>query len=219
MHSPLDIRNIRCLDGLHYSFELLEHFYESLHKDCCEIPKDNSKVIPVLASCWGFIDTLHRIREIAQSIPGLSDKHPEMRAFLSATALAETYRHYIQHLRQELAKDPPNTFPVWGSLSWVDDKKPERSYMAMFGAQLSATSYTGSVFDTVNKKWVSNVCLGVKDYSFNFDPIYEACTRFKKFVLPYLFDGASGQVKFHEKLPILAIDAPVIPPSPPPPNV
>lgn len=129
-----------------------------------------------------------------------------MRAFIDATVLAEDYRHYIQHLREELAKDPPNTFPVWGSLSWVDENNPARSHIAILGAQIGSTGYTGCVFDTAEKKWVSKVCLGVGQTSFNFDPIYEDCIRFKNFVLPYLFDGASEKVKFHEKLPIVTID-------------
>lgn len=206
MVTKLQVRNIRCLDGLHYSFELLEHFHKALHATCCEILHDNSKVIPALACCWGFVDTLHRIREIGQSIPGLSAKHQEMRAFLSETALAEDYRHYIQHLRIELSKDPPNTFPVWGSLSWVDGSSDERSYVAIFGAYLSGTSYTGCVYDTVNRVWVSKVCLGVDHRSFNFDPIYEAALRFKKFVMPFLIKGNSEAIKFHNNLPIITID-------------
>src|SRR3972149_6534693 len=98
MITQLEVRNIRCFDGLHYSFELLRHFYQGLHKACCEIPADNSKVVPALGSCWGFIDALHRIREIAQAIPGLSAKHAEMRAFLSASSLAEDYSHSTQPL-------------------------------------------------------------------------------------------------------------------------
>jgi hypothetical protein len=107
MLNVITLRKIRCLDGLHYSFQLLRHYHSGLWETCCEIPSDNTKIIPALAACWGFVDALHRIREIAQSIPGLSAKHTEMRAFLSASGLAEEFRHYIQHLRGELAKDPP----------------------------------------------------------------------------------------------------------------
>lgn len=205
MREKLELRKIRCLDGLHYSFELLRYFYQRLHTTCREIPVDNEKVVPALACCWGFVDALHRIREIAQSIPDLSAKHQEMRAFLDATALAEDYRDYIQHLRSELAKDPPNTFPVWGSLSWVEEGNPNRSHIAILGAQIDGTTYTGCVYDTVEKKWVSKVCLGVDQRSFNFDPIYKACMRFKDFVLPYLVDDASDNVKFHDKLPIITM--------------
>lgn len=206
MLTNIDVRNIRCLDGLHYSFELLSYHYHPLHELCCELNSDSSKIIPVLASCWGFIDALHRIREIAQSLPRLSTKHQEMRFFLDATAITEDYRHYIQHLRNELAKDPPNTFPVWGSLSWVDKNKPSRSYTALFGAKIEGVSYTGSVYDMARKKWVSTVCLGVGGISFNFDPIYEAAMRFKNFVILHLKQSFSNELAFHDKLPIITMD-------------
>lgn len=77
-----DIKKVRCFDGLHYSFELLEHYYHGLYETCSEIPTDNSKLIIALSSCWGFIDALHRIREISQSVPSLNTKRVEMRVFL-----------------------------------------------------------------------------------------------------------------------------------------
>ncbi|MCH8863108.1 MAG: hypothetical protein IID51_11425 [Proteobacteria bacterium] len=206
MATILEVRNIRCFDGLHYSFELLSYFHSNLHPMCCEIIDDNAKVIPALACAWGFVDALHRIREISQSLPRLGDKHPEMRAFLSATALAEDYRHYIQHLRGELSKDPPNGFPVWGSLSWVDDKNEAESHIALFGAQIEGTGYSGCVYDRLEKKWVSKVCLGVGHRSFNFDKVYDSVLRFKEFVLPFVIEGASEEIKLHNKLPIMTME-------------
>ena len=212
MLSALDIRKIRCLDGLHYSFRLLSHFYLGLWETCCRIPDNNSQIISALASCWGFVDALHRIREISQSVPGLSTKHPEMRAFLSATDLAEDYRHYIQHLRGELAKQPPNTFPVWGSLSWVDPVIPTRSNIAILGAQIQGTNFTGCVYDTVERQWVSKVCFGIDNHSFNFDTVFLAAQRFEAFIVPTLIKDASAEVQFHDKLPIVSVDL-VIQPS------
>lgn len=206
MLTALDLRKIRCLDGLHYSFQLLRNYHSNLWETCCKIPEDNSHVVSALASCWGFIDAVHRIREIAQSIPGLNVKHVEMRAFLSASSLAEDYRHYIQHLRGELAKNPPNSFPVWGSLSWVDGTNPQRAHIAILGAQIQGTQYTGCVYDTVRKQWVSKVCLGVIEQSFNFDTIFLSTLRFENFILPFLTEGASDEVQFHNKLPIVSID-------------
>ncbi|MHB9112535.1 MAG: hypothetical protein ACYC4D_07905 [Thermoleophilia bacterium] len=206
MMPNIDVRTILCLDGLHYSFELLNYYYLPLHELCCELPSDNTKVIPVLASCWGFIDTLHRIRELAQSLPRLSVKHHEIRRFLNTTSIAEDYRHYIQHLRNELAKDPPNPFPVWGSLSWIDKENPKRSYIALFGAQFAGISYTGCVFDTVHKRWVSKVCLGIGGKSFNFDPIFDASIRFKQFVITEIRDNTPMEVT-QGKLPIMTIEA------------
>lgn len=206
MLTALDIRKVRCLDGLHYSFELLKGYYDQLWETCCKILTNHSQAIPALAACWGFIDALHRIREIAQSIPGLSAKHPEMRAFLAASSLSEDYRHYIQHLRGELAKDPPNTFPVWGTLSWVDQSNIHRTYAAILGAQIEGTQYTGCVYDTFENRWVSKVCLGVGGKSFNFDSIFESIIRFESFIMPYLKEGLSPKVQLRETLPILSVD-------------
>ena len=159
MLTALDLRKIRCFDGLHYSFQLLRHFESELWSTCCKIPVDNSQIICALASCWGFVDAVHRIREIAQSIPSVSTKHAEMRAFLSATSVAEEFRHYMQHLRNELSKDSPNSFPVWGSLSWVDPVIPTRTHIAILGAQICGTEYTGCVYDTMERKCKSTLCI------------------------------------------------------------
>ena len=211
MLTTLDIRKLRCIDGLHYSFQLLRLSYEPMWDVCCEIAADNSKAGAALSLCWGFIDSLHRIREIAQAVPALSAKHPEMRAFMAATELAENYRHYIQHVRRELCSDPPHTFPVWGSLSWVDRTDSSTCHTAMLGAQIAGTQFSGCVYDTVEGRWVSNVCLGVLDHSFNFDPAYASATRFKDFVMPLLTTGAPPEVEFHEKLPITSASVRFIP--------
>jgi len=202
MLTALDLRKLRCLDGLHYSFEILEFTHQSLWQTCCAIRSDNSKAAVALSHCWSFIDSLHRIREIAQAVPGLGSKHLEMRTFLSATSLAENCRHYIQHVRHELSKDPPITFPVWGSLSWVDPDDETNCYTAMLVDQIAGTQYTGCVFDTVEGRWVSKVCLGVDSHSFNFDLMHQAALRFRAFVIPMLVESAAPEIQFHDKLPI-----------------
>lgn len=206
MQTARDFRKIRCWDGLHFSFQLLHHHYSSLWETCCKIPTENPKLIPALAGCWGFIDALHRIREIAQSVPDLSVKAPEMRAFLSATKVAEDGRHYIQHLRNELANDPPNTFPVWGSISWVDYNNRLKSHIVSFGAQIPGNQITGCVYDRLENRYVSKVCLGVRNLSFNFDPIYASVQRFEHFIMPLLVTWASDRVHFHDTLNITSVE-------------
>lgn len=202
----IELRKVRCIDGLHYSFEMLESFQANLYQDCCEIQNNNSAVVKVISGSWGFIDALHRVREIAQSTPGINVKHQEMRAFLNATELAEEFRHYIQHLRGELANDPPNTFPVWGSISWVDPNKTNRCHTAMFGAQIQGTKFSSCVYDRLKGKWVSKVALSIDGKSFNFDLMYEAAVRVRKYLVPAIVKGSSAEIEFHEKLPILTVD-------------
>jgi hypothetical protein len=207
MPSALDVRKIRCLDGLHYSFQMLRHHYADLWETCCEIPGNNSKLIAALAAGWGFIDALHRIREISQAVPGLSAKHPEMQEFLAASILAEDYRHYTHHLRGELANDTPaHSFPVWGTLSWIDPVNPTRSHMAIIGTQIEGPNYTGCPYDAVEKKWVSKVCLGLNGKSFNFDPVYLSAIKFEAFVLPLLNEKVPGHAEPEEDLPLISVD-------------
>lgn len=205
MLTSIDLRRLRCWDGLHYSFQMLHLSQESLWQTCCAIPSASSKAVLGLVLCWNFIDALHRIREIAQATPGLNVKDLEPRIFLEATALTEEYRHYIQHLRKELNKEPPNSFPVWGSLSWVDAADSSKSHIAHLGAQIPGMQFSGCVFDTHNRKWVSRVCLGIDTRSFNFDPIYDAAVRFEGFVLPHLLQSFSPDIQRHDKLPIMSI--------------
>ena len=205
MHASSDIRIVKCLDGLHYSFEILRYVYSSLHEACAKIKDDQEALIPAIWLCWSFVDVLHRIREIAQALPGLSGKDKELVSFLKETNLAEEYRHYIQHLRAELSKREVNPFPVWGSLSWVDPKDSSCTHTVFIGAQISSTSYSGSVFDTVERKWVSKVCLGVREKSFNFDPIFEACTRFQKYIVPWALSTYKPRIRLIAKVPIVTM--------------
>ena len=198
--NPLATRHLKVLDGMRFSFRLLEHHYRGLYPSCVLIPKDNAQVVPALASCWGFIDSLHRLRELTAAAPGLGGKKPEVKRFLAATSLAEDCRHYIQHLRHELAKSQPSPFPVWGSLSWVDQAL---THTVIIGTRLPEVQYSGAVFDTHERRWLSKVCLGVENSSFNFDPIFEETKAFEQFVIPWLLAQHVGVLTVSQQFPII----------------
>jgi hypothetical protein len=160
-------RRLRIFDGLHVSFRMLEHHHAVMYEACVDIRTNQKRVIPALAACWGFIDSLHRLRELSQAIPGLGGRTPELIRFLKTTGMAEDCRHYVQHLREELVSD--RSHPVWGSLSWVDSEDPLTSHTVWLGTQLPGQSSTGAVFDRIEGKWASKVCLGIDNLSFNFD--------------------------------------------------
>jgi hypothetical protein len=205
MHSSKDIRQVKCFDGLHYSFEFLKYNYSLLYESCVGIRNDQKNIISALSQCWSFIDAVHRIREIVQALPGLSKNSNELKRFLKTTEIAEAYRHYIQHLRGELSKKEINSFPVWGSLGWVDLDDPDRSYLVIIGAQIERTSHSGCVFDKWAGKWVSKVCLGVDGKSFNFDPIYEECMKFREFIMPWITSNYEPGIKVTEKLTVISM--------------
>lgn len=204
MHASQDVRIVKCMDGLHYSFAMLDHVYAGMHELCSGIPTDESLLPQALWRCWSFIDILHRIREISQAIPGLSKKNEQLVDFLAATTQAETFRHYIQHLREELSKPGTNKHPVWGSLSWVDPKDASLSHLVVIGAQHPGISYSGCVYDQWERKWVSKVCLDVEGRSFNFDPAFEACGKFRAFIFAWAAEIYQPGFRFAKKPPVIS---------------
>lgn len=204
MRAATDTRLVRCLNGLTLSFAMLQHMHADLHLVCASLTSNKGSLPLAFWRCWSFVDIVHRIREVSQAVPGLSAKNSDLRIFLDATAIAEKFRHYIQHLRSQLAKSPGNTFPVWGSLSWVDPVDSLLTHTALAGAQVGEIQYAGCVFDTHERRWVSKVALSVESNSFNFDPIFEACNRFRDFVIPWVLSTYTPGVLLQEDLPIFS---------------
>ena len=201
----LAVRRIKVLDGLFYSFRLLEHHYENLYPACNKVRESPDTAVAILAGCWGFIDMLHRARELAQLVPGLGRRNAELSLFLRTTGLAEEYRHYMQHLRRELGNTEAHGFPVWGSISWVDPQDESLSHTVMIGSLPpdTKTNFSGAVFDSLKKKWVSRVSLGIRGSSFNFDPMLEAAKRFEAYVIPWILDRAGIATLPKGQLPIV----------------
>ena len=205
VEEPTQIKLIKCVDGLHFSFGMIDHFYKDLHQDCINLPKEDSNVVKVISKCWGFVDSLHRIREIIQSLPTINpSKTPQIRIFLEKTKHFEDFRHYIQHLRGELCKSPPNQHPVWGSISWVDENDDMLVHTAVIGSNIPGTQHTSCVYDTVNECWVSKVCLGIENKSLNFDPLYNEIKTVQKFIMPKLFESFSGKIKTTSEVHIMS---------------
>ncbi len=203
MNLTIDTRKLKCLDGLHYSFEMLNLNYESLYDVCTKVTENQTNIIKALSQCWSIIDIVHRIREISQGIPGLNKNERKLLTFLQKTKEIEFCRHYIQHLRGELSKSNP--FPVWGSLSWVDPQDTARSFIAVMGAQVEGIQYSGCVYDRLEKRWVSRVTLGVNHLSINFDPLYEATIEFQDFVIPWIIKNNHANLEIRHNIPIYVV--------------
>jgi hypothetical protein len=198
-------RQVKVLEGMHFSFRLLEYHSESMYGSCSAIPKDRAQIIPALAHCWGFIDALHRLRELAQVVPGLKGQYPERRRFIAETKLVEGYRHYIQHLKREVGQRKiVSTQPVWGSLSWVDPEDASATHTVQLGSKVVETTYTGAVYDTVEKRWVSRVCLSVGGSSFNFDVLFREVTTFAAFMKSWMAAHGDGAA-MSDDLPIFTV--------------
>jgi hypothetical protein len=207
MHASTDIRKVKCLDALSMSYSLLEYNYSHLYDKCAAIQESENNLSAALSYAWMIIDLVHRIREISQGIPGLSKRNKYLSRFLQETKVAEEYRHYIQHLRGELSKNPPNPFPVWGSLCWIDMNDSLLSHLAIFGAQLEGNRLGGAIYDREEKRWLSRVTLSIGDLTFSFDPIVEETLAFRDFILPWLINSYQPGVKVTNNVSFVSISA------------
>ena len=196
-------KQIKCCEGLHYSFELLDINFTTLYDKCIGIPENTENNLFALTQGWFIVDLVHRIREISQTVPGLSHNEPKLKNFLRETKVAEDFRHYIQHLRAELTKSDLIQTPVWGTLSWIDPEDKNCSYIAITGSRLENTSYPGCTFDIIQNQWISRVCLCIGDFSFDFDLVYEATQIFKEFIYSWMKNSLGIEIKKNQKLPIL----------------
>ena len=75
--------------------------------------------------------------------------------------------------------------------------------MIMFGAWIKGTSYSGCIYDTHNQTWLSKVSLGLGERSFNFDPVYKACCKFRDFVVPLSLSTYKPAVEIDTEMPIV----------------
>lgn len=202
MHAATDPRLVRCLDALYMSFQMLETLQIELYPICTEIPTKRDSLHRAFMIAWTIVDTSHRIREVAQCVPGLSGSTPELRLLMQKTHIAEQLRHYIQHLRSELSRQPGNPFPVWGNLSWVDPDDRTACHTALAGAELPGVSHGSCVFDTLAERWVSNVTLSIGTLVFSVDSVVEACLDFRGFIIPWIRSTYSPGVTFQKRVPI-----------------
>jgi hypothetical protein len=204
MHAKDDPRLFRFLDGFHQSLALITIQYA----DLCAVqsrltPEDQVLIMRGISLAWSIVDSVHRVRELAEAMPGLKASDKERRDFLAATAIAEGFRHYIQHLRGELSKPEIDNFPVWGTFSWVDPKDDKQCYSALTGTIVGKISIQSCVFDSWEKRWVSKVTISIRGQSFNIDPIYAATIRFCKHAVQWIVGLKSGQFKVQENIPVV----------------
>jgi len=206
MHSKDDPRLFRFLDFIYYSLEVLNVQYNDLNGILIKLkPSDSKEIIHALAISWSIIDSIHRIREVAQNIPGLSSKTPQLKSFLDETKIVEVYRDYIQHLRNELSKIELDPFPVWGNFSWIDNEDKITCHTAFTGSVVGNVGFGTCVYDRYEKKWVSKTVICIKKCVFNIDPCYESAKKFCQFAYNRIKELKADQIKVRQGIPVISL--------------
>jgi len=99
-------KNVLFADGVRYSLEIADVSYSRLLSSTerlSGLDRESSEMQPdivcAVADAWLFVDSLHRLRELVQALPGLKQKDPEVQVFLRGTRHMEDLRHTVQHYR------------------------------------------------------------------------------------------------------------------------
>lgn len=129
-HIPADLNQQQAsfFDGIRYAVEMADlasiRLTDSLWRlstICQDTKLDPIAVISSFLDAWSMVDSIHRLRELLEQMPGLRKKSqsPLYRRFRHETAVVKDIRNTVQHLRGEIHEMATNGWPVWGTLDWL----------------------------------------------------------------------------------------------------
>ena len=75
--------------------------------------------------------------------------------------------------------------------------------IAVVGTQLPGVGYSGCVFDTKARQWVSKVTLGLGNRAVNIDPLYEATMKYRGFIEPWIIQHFGDRLSILKEIPLL----------------
>lgn len=152
------------LDGLRYSLAMAEVASKRLNQSLAVIEAKlelaepyESEVVSSLLDAWSIVDMCNRIRDLVQSTPSLSPKHPSIQVFIRATTKVDELRNYVQHLQSEIPQIPSQSYPLWGSISWVSASNSRKCFTIVAGSLLTGVNAPGCSWDTVDKRFSSHL--------------------------------------------------------------
>jgi hypothetical protein len=181
------------LDGLRYSFQMANLATARLREMIDEIAQCYSKdeytenqITSCLLDAWMFVDICHRVRELVQQVPGLSQKIPGIQIFLRGTEHIENLRNYVQHFRSGIPNIPLQSNPLWGVLSWTPTNDKTVCYTIFSGNLMPGVSGYSLPLDTHSSKFVDSVKLVANGIEIDFGIISEQLDRIKKCISEWL---------------------------------
>ena len=138
------------LDGLRYSFQMANLVSRRIRETLDEIARnypDNyteEQITSGLLDAWTLIDICHRVRELVQQTPRLSQNLPGIQIFLRGTGQVKNLRHYVQHLRSGIPNIPVQSNPLWGVLSWTPTND-KTAFFTIFSGNLVGGVYANTL--------------------------------------------------------------------------
>lgn len=136
----LDRRQVWFIDGIRYAIGMADFAYRALYRVANEetlriagaagasaaatSPQNPDCHTEAVLSAWSMVDSINRLRELLDAMPGLKKNQPELQLFKRKTAEFETLRNAVQHLRDEISALAAAEQHVWGALGWISIMNP-----------------------------------------------------------------------------------------------
>ena len=109
-------RSLMVVDRLHTRlWHCLEHQIEpAIHKG----EDVGSRAVDPMIDSISLIDFLHRFTTLADALPMIRKRAPEMQRLAQAMLDVEAARHYLQHTRGDLSTNLGISYPILGAILW-----------------------------------------------------------------------------------------------------
>ena len=154
---------------------ILDHLYIdlengiSLANDADKIESDSSIVIEIYIAALGLIDYFHRLHEIVSAMPLVRNNQPELRNLRKSLEPVKECRNYLQHMRGDLMKNDPITYPILGAVSWIHEN---RNYTLFSNQATQGFSAPGITYDRFEEKYICKYLLIVGGHEIQIDTVY-----------------------------------------------
>jgi len=132
-----------------------------------------------LLDAWTMIDICHRVRELVQQTPRLSQNLAGIQIFLRGTEQIENLRHYVQHLRRGIPNIPVQSNPLWGVLSWTPTDSKTVCYTIFSGNLVGGVYGNTLTLDTHNLQFTAEMKLLANGIEIDLNSILEHLKKVK----------------------------------------
>lgn len=154
---------------------ILDHLYIdlengiSLANDATKIESDSSIVIEIYIAALGLIDYFHRFHEIISAMPLIRNDQQELRNLRKSLEPVKECRNYLQHMRSDLMKNEPITYPILGAISWIHEN---RNFILFPNQATMGFSTPGIAYDRFEEKFICKYLLIVGGHKIKIDTVY-----------------------------------------------
>jgi hypothetical protein len=173
------------LDGLRYLFQMANLVSRRIRETLDEIARNHpdkyteEQITSGLLDAWTLVDICHRVRELVQQTPKLSQNLTGIQIFLRGTEQIENLRHYVQHLRSGIPNIPVQSNPLWGVLSWTPTDNKTVCY-TIFSGNLVGVVYGNTLtLDTHNLQFTAEMKLLANGIEIDLNSILEQLKKVK----------------------------------------